>query len=237
MGHLAGIEFVPLLSAVVRQTYWDDPVYMYCYLIRHGESAYNAEGRIQGQSNVPLTDLGRKQAIALGNAFRTQAIDAIYSSPLDRALHTAQPIAAALGLPLETDPRLMELNAGVFQGLIWPEIAERYPDAAARWKSLDPDYRIPQGESRRDLITRALAVIEAIRARGHARVAIVAHGGLLSAGLKGLLGIPAERNPFMFYNGSISTLQWGEQLKLLTLNQIEHLQLDGQRLDSRLGDL
>lgn len=210
---------------------------MFCYLIRHGESAYNAVGRIQGQSNVPLTELGHKQADALGRALRGQPIEAIYSSPLDRAYHTAQPIAAALGLPIQTDPGLMELNAGVFQGLLWPEIVERFPEAAARWKTLDPDFRIPQGESRRDLMTRALAAIEAVRAREYKHVAIVAHGGLLSAGLKGLLGIPAERNPFILYNGSISTLHWGEQLKLISLNQIEHLHLDGQRLDSRLGDL
>ena len=72
---------------------------------------------------------------------------------------------------------------------------------------------------------------------GTLTVVIVAHGGLLSAGLKGLLGVPAERNPFMLYNGSISTLHWGEQFKVTSLNQIDHLQLDGVRLDSRMGDL
>ncbi|MBL8826108.1 MAG: histidine phosphatase family protein [Planctomycetaceae bacterium] len=210
---------------------------MLCYLIRHGESAYNVEGRIQGQANVPLTELGRKQALALGNAFRDQQFDALFSSPLDRAYHTAEPVAAALELPIQTDDRLKELNAGVFQGLVWNEIVAQHPEAAARWKSLDPDYRIPGGESRRDLVQRALAVIESIRSLGHKRVVIVAHGGLLSAGLKGLLDIPAERNPFMLYNGSISTLHWGEQFKVLTLNQIDHLHLDGERLDSRMGDL
>jgi probable phosphoglycerate mutase len=210
---------------------------MLCYLIRHGESAYNAEGRIQGQSNVPLTALGRQQALALGNAFHGQKFDALFSSPLDRAYHTAEPVAAALGLPINRDDRLMELNAGVFQGLVWNEIVAQHPEAAARWKTLDPDYRIPGGESRRDLMQRALTVIESIRSLGHQRVVIVAHGGLLSAGLKGLLNIPAERNPFMLYNGSISTLLWGEQFKVLTLNQIDHLHLDGVRLDSRMGEL
>ena len=210
---------------------------MICYLIRHGESAFNTEGRIQGQMNVPLSELGRRQALALAETFRGQPIDAIYASPLDRALHTAQPIAEALGLTIQTDDRLMELNAGVFQSLVWSEIETQHPEASRSWQSLDPDFRIPQGESRRDLMIRAQSFFDFMRAQNHDQVVVVAHGGLLSAGLKSLLGIPAERNPFMLYNGSISILSWGAQFKLLSLNQIEHLELGGQRLASRMGDL
>ena len=192
--------------------------------------------------NVPLAELGTRQAQALAQHFATLAaagetFDAIYASPLDRARLTAEPIAERLGLPLRLDDRLKELNAGVFAGLVWSEIEANHPAAAASWKTLDPDFRIPEGESRRDLMRRAESVLTSILAEPLERTIIVAHGGLLSAGLKALLGVPAERNPFMLYNGSISILDQGVQLKLRTLNQIDHLQLNGERLLSRLGDL
>lgn len=210
---------------------------MILYLVRHGESAFNAEGRIQGQLNPPLSSLGIQQSQAVARVFSQQKIDVVYSSPLARAMQTAMPIAQALGLQPRTDDRLKELNAGVFQGLTWTEINERYPGEGARWKSQDPDYRIPEGESRRDLMRRGQAALEAIRETGLANVIVVAHGGLLTAALKALLGVPAERNPFMLYNGSISQVEWQSQFRLITLNQLDHLHAAGADLRTRTGDL
>jgi probable phosphoglycerate mutase len=230
---------------------------MLLYLVRHGESSFNAEGRIQGQLNTELSPFGQRQGHALAARLATPAsasqaamaaanvaassnassIDAIYCSPLSRALATAQPLAEALRVSIRTDDRLMEINAGIFQGLTWPEIADKYPDAAAGWKSHDPDFRIPGGESRRDLMRRAEAVLRSIREAAHERVVVVAHGGVLSAGLKALLGVPAERNPFVLYNGSISLVDWTSPFKLVTLNQTDHLQHAGEDLRSRGGDL
>ena len=167
-------------------------------LIRHGESEFNASGRIQGQLNTPLSMLGQRQALALASAYRGEAIDAVIASPLDRAQQTAAPIAAALARPIRSDDRLMELNAGIFQGLVWDEIALRFADAATRWKSHDPDYAIPEGESRRDLMRRAEAVLHDIRGWGLERVVIVAHGGWMAAALKVLLKIDPNQNPFSF---------------------------------------
>ena len=105
------------------------------------------------------------------------------------------------------------------------------------WRSSDADYRIPGGESRRDLMQRAAAAFEAIREKSHRQVAVVAHGGVLAAALKALLNVPAERNPFMLYNGSISRIEWEAQVKLMTLNQTDHLRLAGCELATRTGDL
>ena len=211
---------------------------MILYLVRHGESTFNVEGRLQGQSDEPrLSPLGQRHAAALAAALGQLPIDAIYASPLARAMETARPLADALKLPIQTDDRLKEINIGVFQGLLAAEIGDVYPEATARWRSGDPDFRIPGGESRRELIARAQAAIEAIRGTSYAQVAVVAHGGVLAAALKALLAAPAERNPFMLYNGSISRIEWDSQVKLMTLNQTDHLRLAGCELATRTGDL
>jgi broad specificity phosphatase PhoE len=196
---------------------------MLFYLIRHGESLYNAEGRIQGQSDVALSPLGLRQAAAIAEAFGDEPLDAVFASPLRRAIETAEPIAARFGLPIRTDDRLMEIHAGIFQGLLWAEIEAKFPDAARPWREQHPDFVIPGGESRRSLMVRGRAAFESIREMPFRRVAVVSHGGILAAALKSVLQIPAEINPFSLYNASISKLAWDHRVKLLTLNQLDHL--------------
>src|SRR5687767_6699877 len=99
------------------------------YLIRHGETLYNAESPIQGQSDVALSPLGLHQAEAIADALAEEPIDAVFASPLRRAMQTAEPIAARLGLAIQADDRLKEIHAGIFQGLLWAEIEARFPDA------------------------------------------------------------------------------------------------------------
>lgn len=197
---------------------------MILYCVRHGETLANASGRIQGQTDSPLSDLGRRQCQAVAESLAGLPIEAVYSSPLQRALDSARCVAERLGVTLHVEPRLMEIHAGVFQGLTWPEIETRYAAEAVRWKSHDPDFRIPQGESRRELMRRAAEAFATVREAGHSQAVIVAHGGSLAAAFKALLGVPAERNPFSFYNGSISRIAWEKEVKLLTVNQLEHLQ-------------
>ena len=127
----------------------------------------------------------------------------------------------------------MEINAGVFQGLTWDEIESTLPAETVGWRSQDPDYRIPGGESRHDVMSRAGAAFETIREANYRQAIVVAHGGSLSAGFKALLDIPPRRNPFTLSNGSISTLAWEREVKLLTLNETAHL----HGVDSGNGDL
>jgi 2,3-bisphosphoglycerate-dependent phosphoglycerate mutase len=210
---------------------------MILYLIRHGESAFNAQGRIQGQLDPPLSDLGHRQGAALAKALAALPINAVFASPLQRARDTAAPVAAEMGLDLRTLDDLRELNAGVFQGRTWPEVHDLFPAEASRWTSQDPDFRIPDGESRRELMQRGRQALETIKAGGEKQVAVVSHGGILAAALKALLEVPAQRNPFSFFNASISKLSWDGQVRLVTLNQIEHLRLPDGTYETRGGDL
>src|SRR5438309_697212 len=125
---------------------------MLLYLVRHGESVCNLERRIQGQLNVEQSPLGHQQSLALADALESQPIDTLFCSPLRRAMETAQPIAERLQLQIKSDDRLKEINASMFQGLHWDEIERLHPAEAVRWKAQEPDFVIPQGESRRALM-------------------------------------------------------------------------------------
>lgn len=196
---------------------------MKLFCVRHGETVFNFAGRIQGQFDSQLSPLGRRQCQAVADALGELAIDAVIASPLSRALESAKVIADKLKLSVEVEPRLMEIHAGVFQGHSWDDIDKKFPAEAARWRSQDPDYRIPEGESRRDLMLRSCEAFRAIREAGYRQAIVVGHGGSLSAALKGLLEIPATRNPFSLNNGSISTVVWEKDFRLLTLNETGHL--------------
>jgi probable phosphoglycerate mutase len=210
---------------------------MNLYLIRHGESQYNAEGRIQGQINIPLSELGHRQSRAIADAFHSLKIDAVFASPLQRAAQTAQPLAERLGLKAIYDDRLREIHAGIFQSLRWDEIEAQYPQYAMPWKNQEADFIIPGGESRRQLMARGTAVLEWIRTQPFDNVAVVAHGGILAGALKGLLSIPCEKSPFVLFNASISRITWHKYVQLTTLNQIDHLQRADLQSQAGTGNL
>jgi broad specificity phosphatase PhoE len=209
---------------------------MLLYLIRHGESTHNAAGRIQGQSDAALSELGRRQGFAAAEVLRSLPLDAIYSSPLRRAKETAEAVAAPHNLPIQTDPRLMELHVGVFQDRLRTELAEEYPDELSRWLSGDEDFVIPGGESRRQLTARGCEAIRSIVASGHSQIVIVTHGGLLSVVLRSLLGLSEPLPPFSIQNGSITRLSVDSagRFELLALNETAHLKSVGLSLG---GDL
>ncbi len=207
---------------------------MILFLVRHGESQYNATGRIQGQLDVPLSEIGRRQAAAVAERLATEPLDALYASPLSRALETAQAIATRHDLKIETDDRLKEIHAGDFQGLTREEMTAKYPDEERRWTAREADFRIGGGETRRELQDRGKAVLEAIRQSGRQHVAVVAHGGLLTAALKSLLDIPIHRGPFHFYNAAITRIIWNHEVIIDALNEADHLRELGK---GRFGDL
>ena len=198
---------------------------MLIYCIRHGESAFNAQGRIQGHLNVPLSELGRRQATALAEASKGWQAEALFCSPLQRARETAEPIAAALGLPIREEPQLIEIGVGIFQGHSRDELDHVFPTEYARWRSGDPDFAVPGGESRRALMVRGRAALESIARCGHGRVIVVSHGAILAAAFKSLLEIPAARHPFPLENAAVSRLEIeGPTVRLLSLNDVGHLE-------------
>ena len=103
------------------------------WLVRHGRTAWNSEGRIQGQTDLPLDELGWQQAQLVAVRLKNIAVAAIYSSPLQRARQTAEMIGAALNLPITFDDRLKEYDFGAVSGLTWTDVVTQHPKLAQRW--------------------------------------------------------------------------------------------------------
>jgi probable phosphoglycerate mutase len=150
-------------------------------LVRHGETVWNAEGRIQGQFDVPLSEVGLAQAEALAAALENERFDAIYSSDLERVRQTAQPVAHRLGLPILLEPGLRERHYGKFQTIGYREAKQLHPEEFARMSARDPEFDFGgTGESLRAFAERIGTTLRAIVAR-HAggRVLVLTHGGVL----------------------------------------------------------
>lgn len=149
-------------------------------LIRHGETAWNAETRIQGQLDVPLSSTGFWQAGRLAERLADEPIDAVVASDFARAWMTAQPIAQSRRIDALPDARLRERHFGVFQGLTLDEIARDWPAELAAWRNRNPDWAMPEGESGTAFKARVLEALTDITERFAGKtVAVVAHGGVL----------------------------------------------------------
>jgi broad specificity phosphatase PhoE len=177
-------------------------------LLRHGQTDYNVAGRMQGHIDSVLTKTGVAQAAQVAPAIARLAPDRLVSSDLSRAADTAEAVAAACGQPLKLDARLRETHLGEWQGQTVEEIEESYPGAIATWRS-DPAWAPPGGESRIDVVRRALPVVEELDDEfnfpGDATAVIVAHGGLIAGLVCGLLGLPTSSWPAI---GGIGNCRW-----------------------------
>ena len=150
-------------------------------LVRHGETAWNAERRIQGQLDVPLSAVGHAQARATANWLAREEFAAIYSSDLSRALHTAEAAAHLLRLPIRREIALRERHYGVLQTLTYAEFERRHPSAHARFLAREETFALPGGgESLRQFADRVNRCIDGIvAAHPGGQVLIVTHGGVL----------------------------------------------------------
>lgn len=208
-------------------------------LIRHGETAWNAVKRLQGHLDIPLNTEGERQAAALGRALQDEALDAIISSDLQRARQTAQAIAAPRGMAVHTEPGLRERCYGAFEGMLYAEISQRFPDAYKAWQARDIDARFPEGvhvaETLREFSDRAVGAIKRIVSEGkYRRVALVTHGGVLEAAYRAAQGLGyAHARDFDIFNASVNRFVWdGSQLKLEAWGDVTHLEeLDAALLD------
>ncbi|MET0982330.1 MAG: histidine phosphatase family protein [Telluria sp.] len=199
-------------------------------LIRHGETAWNAERRLQGHLDIDLNDEGRRQAAALAAALAGDRergnFDVLASSDLARAAQTAKALGEVLHLPLYIDGRLRERCYGGFEGLLYTEIAERYPREFAAWQGRDIDGTLPPGQNRgetfREFYDRVISAILGWAADNPGKsLALVAHGGVLECAYRAALGLSLETprdfkvlnasvNRFIVQDGKLELVSWGE---------------------------
>jgi probable phosphoglycerate mutase len=196
-------------------------------VLRHGETAWNIGLRVQGHIDEPLNEHGRWQAERLGQALAGEGLAAVYSSDLQRALATAQAVAAAAGLPrVHTDAALRERFFGRFEGLTHPEIEARWPDEARRWRQREAGFAPGGGETLEAFFARCVpAVAElATRHRGQC-IAVVAHGGVLDCLYRAATGLDLQApRTWQLGNASVNRLLWHDQgFALVGWNDDAHL--------------
>jgi alpha-ribazole phosphatase len=162
-------------------------------LIRHGLTEWNVQRRYQGQTDVPLSELGKRQAQLVAERLVDQKFDAIYASDLGRAWETAQPVAKLLGVQVVSEPRLRELKFGIFEGLTYDEAVAQYPEMMAAW--LEDFKNTPEGAETIDaFIARIVALLNDLKAKHDEQtVLLVGHGGSLSEILRVVLGLSRKK--------------------------------------------
>ena len=196
-------------------------------LIRHGESTWNREHRVQGQLDPPLSEEGRRQAELLAPRLARRHFEALYASDLARAMETAAPIEAATGLPIRPVSELREIFLGEWEGLQTEAISSRYPEAWAAW-SLEPSWDVvPGGEGAAAFQERVEAALDAIfESHPEGDVLVVSHGGVIQIALHRVAGRPSHGLfPFRISNASISVIERREgRLVISRVNDIAHLE-------------
>ena len=163
------------------------------YFVRHGQTEWNAIARMQGQWNSDLSDLGKQQADVNGKFLATQAIEAMYVSPLTRTQQTAEIINQHVGATPVLDDRIMEWDCGDWSGYLYAEVQQKW---AEEWAALEADrfnYRGPNCENYPDMIARSSPFIDEVLATEHQRIAIVSHGMIGRVMASQLLGYSPQQ--------------------------------------------
>ena len=196
--------------------------------IRHGETDWNVDTRLQGHLDIPLNDVGLRQAQHLARALvQRDAIDAIYASDLSRAHSTAQAIAQAMGQTVTVHAGLRERHFGAFQGRTYAQIETELPEHAWHWRKRTPDWAPPGGgESLTVLRERVIQTVEALAA-AHAgqHIVMVAHGGVMDILYRAAarLDLQAPRT-WALTNTAVNRLLWTPQgLSLVGWGDTSHL--------------
>ena len=182
-------------------------------IVRHGQTDWNVERRIQGWRDIDLNDNGRQQAQRLAAYLahpnsKHAPINAIYSSDLLRARHTAKAVADQLQVPLNVVQGVRERNYGILEGVPFDQMHEHHPEVAKVWKSRDPDGVIPQGETLRTFHERVTGTLQEIAQRHQQqRVMVVTHGGAMDIIWRAATGEPLEApRKTVFLNASINRI-------------------------------
>lgn len=200
------------------------------YLVRHGQSAGNAEGRFGGHGPTPLSDLGRKQAEITGKVLAKEGIAAIYTSDLQRAVSTAEPLAKLTGVPIVQTPAFRERNVGVLEGLTFDESKETFPDDYYALVNRNVHHVITNGESYRHLLRRSTGELwDILRNHMGERIAIFSHTGaicFLTLHLMGAIRRDTKQTPWIVTsNCGINRfeIRGRNNVRVLALNDTRHL--------------
>ncbi|RYD05385.1 hypothetical protein N752_08560 [Desulforamulus aquiferis] len=201
------------------------------YLVRHGETSWNAGGRFQGHSDIPLTDKGKEQAQYLAERLRKEKIDAFYSSDLLRARETAEILAKPHGLPVQNVKELREINFGQWEGLTSREISENFSEISSEWWSKPLTTQIPSGERLLDVVHRCQeAILRIAEEQVDKSSVVVAHGGVIRALVGTVLGM--DLNYFWklrLDNVSLTVIEIFESDKAILELYNDTCHLDGQK--------
>jgi probable phosphoglycerate mutase len=196
-------------------------------IVRHGETAWNAQHRVQGQLDIPLNEIGLRQAQALGAALREERFDAIYSSDLARARQTAQPISNLLSMKILVEKNLRERHYGIFERLTYAEVREKFPEDYARFEARDPDYAFRTGESLKDFSARSISIVTRIvNSHPGQNLLVFTHGGVLDKLYRHITGLPlsAGRN-FGIPNAGLNRIEiTAEGWQIRSWADIAHLE-------------
>lgn len=191
------------------------------YLLRHGETEWNADNRVQGSIDIPLSDKGKKQALTIAKYLKKLPLpQKIYSSNLIRSIETAKIVADYLKLKdIEENPLLREINCGLWEGMTTSELLRDYPEEYGLWR-IDPSYRCPNGESVEDVRDRVVQFFLEKRDElsNIDNVLIVTHGLFNRAMLSFIMDLPLKQcRYFEQENGALNVFVWGEVMPHLIM--------------------
>ena len=198
--------------------------------IRHGETAWNVDTRIQGQIDIPLNENGHWQAQRLSQALAGQRLDAVYASDLQRAHETATHLAETLGLAVRVDRGLRERAFGRFEGMTQSEIESKWPDDARRWRQREPDFGPEGGERLTEFYERCVnTALRLAEEHPGQTIALVAHGGVLDCLYRAAARIDLQApRTWKVANASINRLlHTSEGLNLVGWADTQHLEEAG----------
>lgn len=199
------------------------------FVVRHGETAWNVDTRIQGHLDIPLNDTGRWQARRMAAALADEPIHAIYSSDLSRAHETALALSHAVGIAVHTEAGLRERGFGDFQGLTFKEIEARWPEDALRWRRRDPSFGPTGGETLAGFYARVVDTATTLAQKHPGQtIAMVAHGGVLDCLYRAASRVDLQApRTWQLGNASINRLLFtGEGFILVGWSDTGHLATD-----------
>ena len=201
---------------------------MKIYLIRHGQTDWNLQGRIQGSHDIPLNEMGLKQAECLAQGMKNRPVKKIFCSTLKRALTTAKALGTIQNAPIIEKRQLIEVEFGEWEGLTWNEIQKTYPKEYRHWSLRPAESAPPGGENQNEILNRCRQVVKEIinETGGREDVAVVSHGATLAYLLTCMLKPNSLEESIIVENASITTVNYQpltEDFILLDRNDTAHL--------------